>query len=132
FGVRQAESFPSSGPRFTARRWRPVLGRTGTGRGMSAGRAPPSRIWPDHRRMLILTESDIRALVTIDDALEAARAAFIALSAGTAVVPPRTIIPVVEGTALFMPAVDRAGGIAGVKVVSVHPENPGRGLPTVQ
>jgi ornithine cyclodeaminase len=45
--------------------------------------------------------------------------------------PPRLVLPLSEGGVLLvMPASDRE--IAITKLVTVHPENPGRGLPTIQ
>lgn len=44
-------------------------------------------------------------------------------------VPLRTALAVGNGSLLLMPAV--AGRAAGVKLVTVHPANPGRGLPLV-
>ena len=45
--------------------------------------------------------------------------------------PPRLVLPLQEGGVLLvMPASD--AGISITKLVTVHPENPGRGLPTIQ
>jgi 1-piperideine-2-carboxylate/1-pyrroline-2-carboxylate reductase [NAD(P)H] len=45
--------------------------------------------------------------------------------------PPRLVLPLSEGGVLLvMPASDRE--ISITKLVTVHPENPGRGLPTIQ
>ena len=61
-------------------------------------------------------------------AIDAIRAAAVSDS-GTGV-PPRTVVDVRAGQLLLMPAaVDR---YAGVKVVSIAPDNPSRGLPRVQ
>lgn len=43
---------------------------------------------------------------------------------------PRTVVPVRHGSLLLMPS--DAGGHAGVKIVSVSPDNPGRSLPRIQ
>jgi ornithine cyclodeaminase len=66
------------------------------------------------------------------DAIRAVRAAFEAHSSGRAVMPVRGAAPLPEGTVLSMLAALPEDSIAAVKVVSVHPGNPGRGLPTVQ
>jgi len=61
-------------------------------------------------------------------AIDAIRAA--AVSDSATGVPPRTVVDVRAGQLLLMPAsVDR---YAGVKVVSIAPDNPVRGLPRVQ
>lgn len=50
---------------------------------------------------------------------------------GEARVPPRTAVPLgAEGTLLVMPAADE--NLAATKLVTVHPENASRGLPTIQ
>jgi len=58
------------------------------------------------------------------DALEAAFAA-----ADETVTPPRMHVDVPDGTLLVMPSAGRAG--AGVKLVTLNPENPSRGLPFI-
>src|SRR5437762_3308624 len=82
--------------------------------------------------MLILTRVGVRAAVTMRDAVDAAREAFVALAAGEGDVPPRTPIRTSGGTALFMPAYERRSETLGLKLVSVNAENAARGLPTVQ
>jgi len=66
------------------------------------------------------------------EAMEAVRAGFAALSAGTATVPLRVGVPLQEGgTALTMPAALAGGAYWSVKVVTVAPGNPGRGRPLI-
>jgi ornithine cyclodeaminase/alanine dehydrogenase-like protein (mu-crystallin family) len=109
-------------------------------------------------QLRILTESDLRALLTMPDAIEAVREGFRQLAAGSAEIPVRT--PVAGGlqgsVALFMPgrlgpsagkpdgdaapaSAERSDGDAappsaalGAKVVSVFPGNRDRGRPVVQ
>jgi 1-piperideine-2-carboxylate/1-pyrroline-2-carboxylate reductase [NAD(P)H] len=51
--------------------------------------------------------------------------------AGSAVAPPRLIVPIANnGTLLVMPAADE--NIAITKLVTVHRDNPTRGLPSIQ
>ncbi len=79
-------------------------------------------------RLRVLSRADIQAAVTMREAIAAVHEAFIALSAGQATVPVRVGLPVPpRATALFMPAY-AVGGL-GVKVVTVYPDNPARGLP---
>lgn len=66
------------------------------------------------------------------DAIAAVREGFIALSAGGATVPLRAHLPLAgDGVALSMPAGIAGGRYFSVKVVSVVPGNPSRGLPLV-
>lgn len=91
----------------------------------------------------ILSGADVREAVTMAEAIDAVRQAYIQLSAGQVVVPLRTPVPVEKqgGVTLFMPAylatpALQAGCLAGsdalgAKIVSVFPGNAGRGLPTI-
>ncbi len=67
------------------------------------------------------------------EAIQAVREAYVQLSAGQAVVPLRTPVPVDkhEGVTLFMPAYLTASDALGAKIVSVFPGNLERGLPTI-
>lgn len=72
------------------------------------------------------------ASVEMVDVIEAVRAAFVAYSRGDAVAPPRTALELPgRGTTLTMPAALPGQGTTVVKVVSVYPNNPSRGLPTI-
>jgi alanine dehydrogenase len=79
----------------------------------------------------ILTAADVKAALSIADAIEATRLAFAQLSSGRAEVPVRTQWSASNGTALVMPAYLPDSRGLGAKIVSVFPGNPGRGLPTV-
>ena len=61
----------------------------------------------------------------------AVEAAFADHGRGMVQMPPKTYITLPEGDFRTMPAYLPSLGIAGVKIVNVHPGNPGRGLPTV-
>ncbi len=80
----------------------------------------------------IIGSATLARTVSMTEAIAAAREAFVALATGEAVVPVRAHVPVAGGMALFMPGYSRTLGFAGLKLVSVTPENPGRGLPVVQ
>jgi len=55
----------------------------------------------------------------------------LAMNSGEVQAPPRFALPLQEGGILLvMPASDQ--DIAITKLVTIHPENPGRGLPTIQ
>jgi ornithine cyclodeaminase/alanine dehydrogenase-like protein (mu-crystallin family) len=83
--------------------------------------------------MLALSKADVRRLAPMPVAIELMKTAFAELSAGRTVSPLRTVIPVPDhhGDALFMPAFVPAGDALGLKVVSVFPDNPARGLPSI-
>lgn len=86
--------------------------------------------------MLILTAEDVRKALPMREAIEAMKSAYASLSKGTAVVPLRTrlSIPESEALSLFMPAYVRsvASPAMAVKVVSLFPTNPARGLAYIQ
>lgn len=86
--------------------------------------------------MLILNADDVRKALPMAEAIEAMKQAYAALSAGRAEMPLRARLPVAphDGLSLFMPVyVQTAGAEAlGVKVVSIFPRNPDRGLALIQ
>jgi len=81
----------------------------------------------------ILSGADVRQAVTMAQAIEAVKQAYVQLSTGQAVVPLRTPVDVAEREAvtLFMPAYLAASDALGAKIVSVFPQNPARGLPLI-
>ena len=80
--------------------------------------------------MLLLTEKDIKSVVTMRDIVEADKTAFRMIADGTVEVPLRTGIkaPGYEGTFLFMPSYAASQDAAAVKIISVFPHNPEVGL----
>jgi len=86
--------------------------------------------------MLILTANEILQALPKDQAIEAMKDAYASLSNGTAVVPLRTrlSIPNSDALSLFMPAFVNSpeGSALAVKVVSLFPANPARGLAYIQ
>lgn len=81
--------------------------------------------------MRILNAQAVRQAVDMKAAIAAVREGFIALSAGQATVPLRSVLETEQGLTLYMPAWLRGAPISSVKVVSVYPQNPARGLPTI-
>jgi len=81
--------------------------------------------------MKILTADDVRAAVDMRAAIEAVRAGFVALSTGRAHVPLRSALETAGGVLLTMPAYMDGAAISAVKLVSVCPDNPSLGLPTI-
>lgn len=86
--------------------------------------------------MLILNADEVRQALPMDQAIAAMKDAFASLSSGTAVVPLRTRLPVSnhDALSLFMPAYMKTdtGEALAVKIVSLFPENPSRGLAYIQ
>ena len=86
--------------------------------------------------MLILTADDVRKALPMNEAIEAMKNAYASLSKGTAIVPLRTglSIPNHEAMSLFMPAFVNSpeGEALAIKVVSLFPKNPTRGLAYIQ
>lgn len=85
--------------------------------------------------MLILHGDDVRQALPMAAAIDAVKRAYAALSAGRAEVPLRAnlSIPAQDATGLFMPAFvhgEEGDGLA-VKVVTLFPHNPGKGLPLI-
>lgn len=83
--------------------------------------------------MLLLTKHDVQMAVTMEEAINIVEKAFIAFSAGRAVVPIRTQVEVAakNAIALFMPGFVEDLNALGLKIVSVFPHNPSLGLPTI-
>ena len=80
----------------------------------------------------MLSQSDVRAAVTMDAAIGVVERAFLAHGRGEALMPPKVYLslPQHRGDFRAMPAY--FDGSAGVKWVNAHPENPSRhGLPSV-
>lgn len=86
--------------------------------------------------MLILNADEVRRALPMRQAIAAMKDAYASLSNGTAVVPLRTRlqIPSHQALSLFMPAYMRSesGEALAVKVVSLYPGNPPRGLAYIQ
>jgi alanine dehydrogenase len=84
-------------------------------------------------KLRVLSKQDVQRAVPMREAIEIVKGAFAQLSAGKAVVPLRTQLPVEthEGVAIFMPAYLSESDALGVKIVSVFPRNLEMGLPTI-
>lgn len=84
-------------------------------------------------RIKLLSCQDIQQTVTMSQAIESVKQAFISLSRGDAVMPLRTqvLVKEQEGTTLFMPAYLPSIESLGTKIVSVFPHNIEHSLPTI-
>jgi ornithine cyclodeaminase len=82
--------------------------------------------------MLVLSAAEVERLFTLDVAIESQRAAFTALGQGSAVLPPRLLVPGTgEAMAFCYAARLSPAGAAVSKFGSVNPANSARGLPSV-
>jgi len=83
--------------------------------------------------ILWLSEEDVKASLSMEEAVEAVEEAFREDGMGTAQMPPKSylIYKKYNGDLRTMPAYLEGMDATGVKVVNVHPDNPGSGLPTV-
>lgn len=86
--------------------------------------------------MLILNAKDVKTSVPMKEAIEAMKTAYASLSNGKADVPQRIhlSIPKHSAISLFMPAYmqSESNEALAVKVVSLFPQNPARGLAYIQ
>lgn len=78
----------------------------------------------------VLSAEEVARTVSMAEAIAAVRAAFVALWEGRVHVPSRIHLPTPSGSALYMPGFAEGIGL-GVKAVTVYPQNPGIGLPTL-
>lgn len=81
--------------------------------------------------MLILTANDIERFYTMKDAIAADKQALKIYSQGNSDVPLRINFDMQKGQSLFMPAHIKGSDIVGIKIVSVFPDNPKLGKPSV-
>jgi alanine dehydrogenase len=86
--------------------------------------------------MLILNADEVRQALPMDQTIATMKDAFASLSDGTAVAPLRTRLPIPnhDAISLFMPAYMKSNSseALAVKVVSLFPKNPSRGLAYIQ
>lgn len=84
--------------------------------------------------MLIINEQQIQESYSMADAIQDITAILTAKQQGKIDNPHRTVLdfPERQASSLYMPSADLVGDIAGVKVVTIFPENPAQGKPTTQ
>lgn len=80
-----------------------------------------------------LTAQDIRQALSMPEAIEGMKLAFVQFSLGQATVPLRSRIEVEkhQGITLFMPALLQESDDLAIKIVSVFPNNAQQNLPTI-
>lgn len=84
--------------------------------------------------VLVLGESEVEQLITMEESIEAVEEAFRYKGLGEAQMPPKSYIyfPKFNGDFRTMPAYLNEIGASGVKVVNAHPDNPEEyGIPNV-
>ena len=83
--------------------------------------------------MRILSRADVQRAISMKDAIPIVRDAFAQLSNGQATVPLRVLVQIEkhDGVTLFMPAHLHVSDALAVKIVSVHNQNPSKGLPLI-
>jgi len=77
----------------------------------------------------LLTRADVEQALGMPEAIDAVEAAFRAYAQGKAQMPPKAYLTFERGDLRIMPAYLPELGLAGVKLVNVHPDN--ADLPTV-
>lgn len=84
--------------------------------------------------MIVLNQEEIIRFYKIEDAIKDVRETLIAKIEGKVQSPHRTVLEFPENSAssLYMPSSDLESKVAAVKVVTIFPENPSKGLPTTQ
>lgn len=92
---------------------------------------PPAERYVGGMEIRVLSADDVRAAISMAEAIDVMEAAFRALSAGRAEAPLRHALESEHGVHLFMPAHVHDRGALGAKIVSVNPENPDTGLPAI-
>lgn len=82
--------------------------------------------------MLILSDQDVAANLSMGEAIVAVEKAFQEYQMGKAKMPTRSTImlPKYRGSISFMPSYLEETDVQATKIISIYPENPKRGLPT--
>ena len=79
--------------------------------------------------MLVLSEADIKQLISMSETIEVVDGVMRDVSKGTATLPLRSVMPVGGDNKMgVMPGAITAPQCYGVKLVSLFPDNPARGL----
>jgi len=83
---------------------------------------------------LMLSRNDVDSVLSMDACIAAVETAFGELTRGNADMPQRAVIRVPEHKGLFLGMPAHIGGdeeVLGLKVVTVYPDNPAKGMPTI-
>jgi ornithine cyclodeaminase len=84
-------------------------------------------------KILVLKQEEMFEIFTMSEAVQACKDAFELYSGGKTDIPLRVNIdvPAAKGQSLYMPGYAGATKALGIKIVSVYPKNPEKGLPAV-
>lgn len=84
-------------------------------------------------KLLLLGADEVRRALPMHQAIEGMKVAFAQLSAGRALTPQRTQLPVTgyDGISIFMPSYLMDSDALAVKIVSVFPGNVAKGMPAI-
>ncbi|MFC7688226.1 ornithine cyclodeaminase family protein [Ureibacillus sp. GCM10028918] len=84
--------------------------------------------------MIILNEQEIKSFYKVEDAINDIRQTLKAKVQDKVLSPHRTVLkfPDRNSTSIYMPSADLENNVAAVKVVTIFPSNPDKGLPTTQ
>ncbi|MBN2335002.1 ornithine cyclodeaminase family protein [Candidatus Bathyarchaeota archaeon] len=82
--------------------------------------------------MLFLSDSDVEKLLTMEETIDTVEGAFREYAEGKVVMPARSTIMVPEhnGSISFMPSYLTGSEAQATKIISIYPDNRGKGLPT--
>lgn len=82
--------------------------------------------------MLILSDSDVAGLLTMEEAIDVVEGAFAQLHRGKVVMPTRSTIMLLEynGSISLMPSYLEESQAQATKIISIYPDNPKKRLPT--
>ena len=82
----------------------------------------------------IISAQQVRELLPMGECIEVMAQAMRGVSNRSVVLPPRLISPLIDESGFLgvMPGTSSDLGYYGAKVVSLHPSNPGAGLPAIQ
>ena len=83
--------------------------------------------------MLVISESEVRGLLDLDELIAVLERAHVQFSAGKVVMPVRLVVPLpeVQGRITSMPAFMSEGKALGIKIISYFRDNPKQGLPPI-
>ena len=83
--------------------------------------------------MLVISESEVKGLLDLDELIAALEQAHVQFSAGRVVMPVRLVVPLpeVQGRITSMPAFMSEGKALGIKIISYFRDNPKQGLPPI-
>ena len=82
----------------------------------------------------IINAAEVRELLPMNECVDLMAGAMRAASAGEVHVPPRTFMPLVDGSGAFglMPGSAADPKVYGAKIISLHEDNPATGRPMIQ